>query len=797
MATSRRSQRDNGSLFAVDHARLNPHFEAYKLDTSDYQVKHYRLPSRISAFALSSELGTDGRSTQPVLNYRELKDRFSQEKLVPGSHRGQLAFIDDAGFLILIELSKRGKPSFHPLHNIRSSSTAQGETDQRLESECMPSVCSLTNGRWLVADGRGSLQLISTSKIPSAKRWTAEVDASFTVHDRDVQQPLGLRILDAQVIPDSSIILVLVQSSRRVPVYSDSLPTSRTIKPSTKTVFDVSLLHLDAATSSVAGTLDQALSTDSSVVTPQWTVSGDEPVYLSQAGDSVTNSHLIVSESVFDFARLDATGGTRSQSDSDALSDRHATGEPSAKRAKAAYPDQGKRAASFSWLQSSDSVTVIFQLPGELAKSDFRIHFSPQGVSLSLTSDAACKFGPPKIAEVREGEDSPSHGQIASTYSALTDTARALAQDQFASRKLWAPIDPSASVWTWETMESGQETKGLLTLHLEKKYEETRWLHVFEKRSQSNVVDGAPSSLSTPAPPMIGGPSSVTRQSEEEKLRNHELRENMKDTSEDVFLDEDPPETVDPSELVSMLEGLEKYTVEGTGDEEAILRPSGVDGESLLHDVLEPEDANVGRRAVLTVASGSDSDATLSRYAAQKADYSLAEAIPGSQQRNALVVRQDLNGLVFVSDGQASNQKWAHVDTLPALSFVLASKRDLNRVYLYYDNNKQTSVVLAFENAPRTSSNQTGDGSSNAGQGAGNLFVYYSQQKERFARSRVIRLGVDENAPAADQEDSSSGALMGVAVAQYPLEQGDEDEKDQKVVGCLCERRVIVLDDIL
>lgn len=371
-------------------------------------------------------------------------------------------------------------------------------------------------------------------------------------------------------------------------------------------------------------------------------------------------------------------------------------------------------------MQTPDSVTVLFRLPPTLLKTDFRVHFSHQGLSLSLAQDVL---------------------NATNSDTLLHDAAQSLANDTYTSRSLWAPIDPSNSVWTWEKVQgTGDKHFGLLTLHLEKKHEGTRWVQVFEHDED-----------------------------------NH------------------PPETMDPSDLLTMVQGLDKYTSDGRGDEVPISRPGGIDEissqrDSLLHDALEPEDAIVGRRAVLNTLTA---DRTLDSDPTPR--YSLAESLPTSTstsnpQAPAMVIRHDLDGLVYSyeNDGQ-----WTHKDTLPALSFVLASKRDMNKVYVHRNQRANYSVVLAFENAPRVG----GAGADSTG--AGNLFVYYSDPEPRqmYGRSRVIRL---DSSSGCSTETVDTGALMGVAVTSYDEDSdGDKDGGGEEVLVCLCERSVILLTGVL
>ncbi|CEH18513.1 hypothetical protein CBOM_05243 [Ceraceosorus bombacis] len=131
--------------------------------------------------------------------------------------------------------------------------------------------------------------------------------------------------------------------------------------------------------------------------------------------------------------------------------------------------------------------------------------------------------------------------------------------------------------------------------------------------------------------------------------------------------------------------------------------------------------------------------------------------------------------------------------TLPALSFVLASKRDAQRVYVHVEEAADCSTpacasplskahVLAFEPAPMIALEQERPSDEYASMGAGNLFVYRSPEQlsgARSATSRVIRLGLSDDAtdfaercdtPTALQ--GASGALIDVAASGTALIQG-------------------------
>lgn len=659
----------SGPTFVADPALLNPDFEAYKLDVSPYVSKSWRLPSQVS-------YGKHGSSSD-LIGFKELKDRLNQQRLVSGSRRGRLVYIDDAGFLVLIVISKADKrPSFHPLHNIHPPDDA-----------VPPSVCSLPKGQWLVCDGGNTLQIVSTDERSEGRRWSANIVKTFTV-----QRDAHMRLLDARLDRGQEDVLALVQNARKV---SNDAATHGLRKSATKTVFDVSLLSLPLGEASV----------DGERVSPLWTVTGDEPAYSSVLAQDAVGPHTIIAEEAF--SRLGEDDGSRGSNETtlsvspsrEPPPKRHRTSSSAAPREAQQYP--------FSWWQTSDSLTVIFQLPATLQSTDFRVHFSPGGLSVSLVSDALDRIGG-KIIELDND----------TTPDALLETATTLSQGHFTSRATWAPINASDSVWTWERVGRNENEKGLLTLHLEKMHEATRWSRVFEKRQTST---------------------------EEES---------------------EAPETLDPSDLLNMIQGLEKYTTEGHGDEDPILRPGGLESisqqrDSLLQDALEPEDAIVGRRCILSNVNNEQVKVSSNNQ------YSLAESIMG--QEKSLVLRHDLDGLLFTLNYST------HTDTFPALSFVLASKRDINRVYVW--NGK----IFAFENSTAASKTATTTG-------PGNLFVYHSMIKGKYAPSRVFRLADDDL-----ERGDEVGSLMGVAVVSCD----DGGDSGESVLVCLCEKTLLVLSGIV
>ncbi|KAG8718144.1 hypothetical protein FRC08_005854 [Ceratobasidium sp. 394] len=268
---------------------------------------------------------------------------------------------------------------------------------------------------------------------------------------------------------------------------------------------------------------------------------------------------------------------------------------------------------------------------------------------------------------------------------------------KYAQCAWWAEIDPGASLWTWERAPDERQTNvGLLTLHLEKKHVGTRWSHVFASST------GEP----------------------------------------------DVPETLDPSELASIREALEKYTAELSGDGSAIPSLANPDADEELD-----APGQVGQRVTVQRIDAASGHAQID----QREVSVLSTPLPiVDLAAPSLVVRRDIDGLLFNSQPNAS---WAHASTFSALSFVLASKRDTRFVMHHKDR-----VVLAFE--------------SGSTHGTGNVYIYRGQQsKSQWGQQSILSIA-----------SQTTGSLLGVAAVQAG---------DKLVVCCLCERQMVVLQNIV
>lgn len=312
--------------------------------------------------------------------------------------------------------------------------------------------------------------------------------------------------------------------------------------------------------------------------------------------------------------------------------------------------DKPDKPHPYSWTQSSDAVTVAFPLPSNTPKEKMKVFYTVKTLTLHVDAE-------PITSE--NGTQVPI--------------------PHYSATALWDNVNPTSCFWTWDR--EGEHSYGLLTLHMEKKNDGTRWMQVFE----SSGFDG----------------------------ENAEV-----------------PETLDPSELWHIRESLEKYTAAlRTGDDASGLGlgrgvPSLVEGE-----IDEEADAAVGRQAWVTWVE--DDGATPGWY--KTADWTvdpltiLATPMPGSIAEGSgnleLVLKRDLDGPVFSFD-PAAPSAWKHTSTYPALAFVLASKQDTRFTYHIPNHG-----VLAFE------------GGSARDRGA-NVYIYRSpiNPKDNWSKQSVLQV---------------------------------------------------------
>lgn len=306
----------------------------------------------------------------------------------------------------------------------------------------------------------------------------------------------------------------------------------------------------------------------------------------------------------------------------------------------------------YSWTQSPDSVTVAIPLPSTTPKDKIKVLFSSTTLTLhvDLNNDATMPQG--------------------------------VSVPRYSAKKLWDGISTSSSFWTFDR--EAERAYGVLSLHLEKQHEGTRWPHVFADAGTGSTAD------------------------------------------EDV----DVPETLDPTELWNIREALERYTAALQGEDTSGLG-LGKGVPSLAENEVDEEiDTSVGRKAFITWVP--DPSLQVQPEFLLRKTYStpfqlLSTPISGHPtDLVSLIIKNNIDGAVFALDkallDKANPPSWKHTATYPALAFVLASKRDTRFTF-----HIPGETVLAFES-----------GSSNRG---GNVYVYYpAGPKAMTAKQSILKI---------------------------------------------------------
>ncbi|KAF9468532.1 hypothetical protein BDZ94DRAFT_670134 [Collybia nuda] len=300
---------------------------------------------------------------------------------------------------------------------------------------------------------------------------------------------------------------------------------------------------------------------------------------------------------------------------------------------------------SYSWNQTHDSVTVAFPLPSSTPKSLIKVLFTSKTITVHIDNEVETSVPIPR-------------------YSA---------------KVLWDGILTSTSYWTWDR--EAEHLFGMLTLHLDKQHEGTRWSHVF-----ASVGTSVGSELS----------------------------------QDDVEV----PETLDPSELWQIREALEKYTTALRDGDDASGLGLGRGVPSLAEGEIDMEvDESVGRSAYLTWVGR---DGAAPEWWKETRDISfqlLSTPLPGSDKTTSIVTKSNLDGTLFsIKQVTPSAGEWIHDSTFSALAFVLASKQDLRFTYHISDK-----AVYAFEGGTRDR--------------GGNVYIYRaSPVSEKWAKQAILKV---------------------------------------------------------
>ena len=660
---------------------LNPKFEGYKFNPlpQDDPTRRYGLQYKPSQTNTSAS-----GSTQPM-SFQEVQSRITHNHLTVRQNSALGVYVDaeyrvigvtidpvSSHRLLLSRLESSNaelveqttlQPTFSILTELPQSIQSSGTHDSKRAE--YPSSAFVNQNTLLVSDGQGTLYsfLLSDDEIP------AKLLGSYEIRPESVPRYLPFRIHVVQQTSPGSAALVLSSRSYAVKQQED---TKRRLP------IEFDLWGVEVPLTAVETDGIQTLRC-------LWHRIGREIPIYSTFHNSPPSFHIF---------------GGPLYTESEKATSQPYTPTPDE---IASIPRAGEnldteplpKPPPYSWTQTSDSVTVAFPLPSTTPKSAIRVTFTKKALNLFLLSDA----------------------QLESSSSPIP-------LPRYIAKSFWDGIQASTSFWTWD--KAGEKSFGLLTLHLDKQHEGTRWSQVF-------AAHQTPSGESEP----------------------------------------EVAETLDPSELYNIREALEKYTSSLSEDGSGLGLGQGV--PSLGKGEIDEElDSSVGREAFLTKISVSTPEAQAQEGTGLE-DRSpsvtlLSTPLPGSTKPGdppSLITKSDIDGLLYAltppktSDG-GDDSAWIHTSTFPALSFVLASKRDVRFTYHISDR-----LVLAFESGS---------------QGLGfNIYVYQATptRSAQWAKQSVIA------------GHAVAGPLLGVGALTLNVEGGKK-----VVMLCLCENEMMVVGDI-
>ena len=516
-----------------------------------------------------------------------------------------------------------------------------------------PSAVFLDDKTAFLSDGHGSLYILD---IP--QQGPAQLISSFDLVDKEITSvtlPIPFRIHSAARVSDGTAVALLSSRHYDETTFSDGTQTQTTAPAKGSLIHHHSEFDVWAARFTFPLNMMQI---DSGALDIAWRRRGEDVPILA-VYDSVRAAYALLGSSPYRPINVQRTPTYEPSPDEIAPIPRAGESLDSG----TGTPQPPARPYPYSWTQTSDSVTVALPLPSATPKTSITVLFSPTTLSVHI-------------------KDAP--------------TAEGVSVPRYSAKQLWDSIRPSTSFWTWDR--EGEHKLGILSLHIDKTNEGTKWMHVFA---------GAATASSTHP-----GVDSA---------------------------DIDVPETLDPSELYLIRESLEKYTEAlRTGDDASGLGlghglPSLAQGE-----MDEEVDDSVGRTAAFTwvAEDGSVPSWCGSGSGTAPAFSLLSTPLPGTDYcLSSLVVKHGIDGLLHALEGEgdtAQEPRWIHSSTFSALAFVLASKRDTRFTHHTRD------AVMAFEN-----------GSVDRG---GNVYIYWrSSPGQLWAKQSVLKVG-----------DGNAGSLLGI-----------------------------------
>ncbi|KAF9267445.1 hypothetical protein L218DRAFT_920313 [Marasmius fiardii PR-910] len=589
----------------ADRKLLNPKFEGYKFDPLDQD-------QIVSRFPLTQKVSQSTSPSRSVLSFHEVQSRITHNHLTVSTESNRAIYVDEDFNLVSVVISD-DCPVFRIVYELPKP-VKSNDVDIHPE---YPSSVFLSDEILALSDGHGSMCLLrhnNNGLYQLLGTYQSPISSPFRIHSGCLH---------------SSDTATILFSSR---IYGSRHSTSQT-KKGTSAEYEIWAAKLDIPDSQGSGNPDNA-----KVMDILWRREGEEPPIFTTY-DSSNGSFVVIGGSVYR-EHGDAAPYTPSP-------DEIAPIPRATENLDERDPNVEVKPHPYSWIQTSDSVTVAFPLPSTTQKPQIHVRLTSQ--SLSLTID---------------GVQNPNLLVPLPKYS---------------SKPLWDRIQPSTSYWTWDR--EAEHAFGLLSLHLDKQNEGTKWMHVFASAGITPAAEA---------------------------------------DAEDMEV----PETLDPSELWHIRESLEKYTAALMTGEDASGLGLGRGVSSLAKGEMDEElDASVGRNAFLSWFGRENGSRPSWAPTGTEINFQLLSLpVPGGHDSPlSLIVKEGVDGVVYTLRNSAEEPRWVHSSTFSAIAFVLAAKRDVRFTFHSRD------TVYALEN-----------GSLNRG---GNAYIYRSVSRgELWAKQAILRV---------------------------------------------------------
>ncbi|PPR01743.1 hypothetical protein CVT24_001563 [Panaeolus cyanescens] len=670
------------NTFNVDRSLLNPKFDGYKLQPIPQEQAVLR-------FQLSNKPTQSTASSKSPLSFQEMRSRITHNHLTVDPESKRAMYVDEDYNVCLMDIPVTGDtrttPTFRVIYQMAQPMDTSSEVNVQRE---YPSSVFLSSSTVMVADGNGLLYILP---IKDDETEMTEPVGIFSLRTGgSIDAPFRLHYVHR---PSPTTIVVLLSSK----YYPEGATAATTTSASSRSIqFDLWTCKIDLF-SLKSGSATRNLD----IV---WHRRGtDVPLYTCFV-DSI-QSYLVIAGS--SYPPPDVSINKHYEPTPDEIAPIPRADENLDAAPTATTDSSNPRPPPYSWTQTSDSVTVAFPLPSTTPKNKIKVLFTTQTLTLHVDS-----------YPLSSSDDTSAPG-----------SAPAIKLPHYSAKALWANVNTSSCFWTWDR--EGEHTYGLLTLHMEKRHEDTRWPQVFADQP-------------TPDDPEV-------------------------------------PETLDPSELYLIRESLEKCTAALKTGEDASGLGLGRGMPSLAEGEMDEEvDDAIGRTAWVNWIDSNGgvpswSPAAKNNKAGQWEEEPvkiLSTPLPGSLVKSddvSLVLKQDLDGTLFELDtgfkqgsdsASLKNPEWKHTNTYSALSFVLASKQDTRFTY-----HIPGYGVLAME------------GGSIRDRGC-NLYIYRAPKnpgtKNKHEKQSILGI-----------VDGSGGALLGAGCVR--------GLSGEPIIVCLTERDLVLI----